>query len=191
LFLKEGKKTNGGENGMIGLRNRMTSVTFWQTAAAVIAMILITGAASGARAQSAAQDEVLKLQKEFQDACVAGNVDAIGPMMADDAIFIHGNGVMQDKTEFLAAIKNGQLPLSAYDLKEPKVVLFDGGAIVSGLEDLTFKPRPGSAALPLVIHMRGSAVWVRGAAGWRLLLDQDTTLAGPPPARPPAAAPNR
>jgi hypothetical protein len=91
--------------------------------------------------------------------------------------------------EFLAAIKNGHLPLSAYELKEPQVVLFDGGAIVSGLEDLTFKPRPGSAAPPLVIHMRGSAVWVHAAAGWRLLLDQDTTLAGPPAARPPAAAP--
>ena len=152
-------------------------------------MILITGAASRARAQSATQDEVLKLQKQFQDGCVAGNVDAIGAMMADDAIFIHGNGVMQSKTEFLAAIKNGQLPLSAYDLKEPKVILFDGGAIVSGLEDLAFKSRAGSAAPPRVIHMRGSAVWVHGAAGWRLLLDQDTTLAGPPAARRPAAAP--
>ena len=175
---------------MISSRNRLAAAAFWKTAAAVIAVILIAGVASQARAQ-ATQNEVLKLQKQFQDACVAGNVDAIGPMMADDAIFIHGNGVMQGKTEFLAAIKNGQLPLSAYDLKEPKVVLFDGGAIVSGLEDLTFKPRPGSAAPPLVIHMRGSAVWVHKAAGWHLILDQDTTLAGPPAARPPAAAPNR
>ncbi|HXJ18142.1 MAG TPA: nuclear transport factor 2 family protein [Candidatus Polarisedimenticolia bacterium] len=176
---------------MIDGRNRTTGVAFWKAAAALIAMVLIAGATSRARAQSATQDEVLKLQTQFQDAVVAGNVDAIAPMMADDAIFIHGNGVMQGKAEFLAAIKNGQLPLSAYELKEPRVILFDGGAIVSGLEDLAFKPRPGSAAPPLVIHMRGSAVWVRGAAGWHLLLDQDTTLAGPPAAHPPSAAPSR
>jgi hypothetical protein len=131
---------------MIDWRNRMTGVAFWKAAAALIAMVLIAGATSRARAQSATQDEVLKLQTQFQDAVVAGNVDAIAPMMADNAIFIHGNGVMQGKAEFLAAIKNGQLPLSAYELKESRVILFDGGAIVSGLEDLAFKPRPGSAA---------------------------------------------
>lgn len=176
---------------MTDLRNRTAGVAFWNTAAVVIAIMMIAGAASRARAQSATQDEVLKLQKQFQDACVAGNVDAVGAMMTDDAIFIHGNGALQGKTEFLAAIKNGQLSLSAYDLKEPKVILFDGGAIVSGLEDLAFKPPVGAAAPARVIHMRGSAVWVHQAAGWRLLLDQDTTLTAPPAAPPPAAAPNQ
>jgi hypothetical protein len=76
------------------------------------------------------------------------------------------------------------LSLSAYNLKDPKVLPFDGGAIVSGLVDLTFKPRPNATAQPLTLHMRGSSVWLHTRAGWRLILDQDTTLAGPP-ARPP------
>jgi ketosteroid isomerase-like protein len=151
------------------------------------AMLWIAGVAERAEAQSRTQDEVLTLQKEFQDKCVAGDVDAIGAMMRDDAIFIHGNGAMQGKTEFLGAIKNGQLPLSAYDLKDPKVILFDGGAIVSGLEDLAFKPPAGSNAPPRVIHMRGSAVWVHTDGTWHLVLDQDTTLAGPPRAATPAS----
>jgi hypothetical protein len=80
------------------------------------------------------------------------------------------------------------LSLSAYDLKDPKVVLFDGGAIVSGLVDITFKPRPNATAPPLTLHMRGSSVWVHHSGKWTLFLDQDTTLAGPPPG---AAPPNR
>jgi ketosteroid isomerase-like protein len=151
-------------------------------AAVIVAVLLVTAAALQVYAQAATQDEVLKLQKDFQDKCVAGDADAIGAMMSDDAIFIHGNGAMQAKAEFLASIKNGQLALSAYDLKEPKVILFDGGAIVSGLEDLTFKPPAGSTAPGRTIHMRGSAVWTHKAGAWRLVLDQDTTLAGPPPA---------
>lgn len=171
---------------MIRPKNRIIRrVRLSQIAALEVVVVLILGTGLRARAQSATQDEVLKLQKDFQDKCVAGDADAIGAMMTDDAIFIHGNGAMQGKAEFLASIKNGQLALSAFDLKEPKVILFDGGAIVSGLEDLTFKPPAGSTNPGRTIHMRGSAVWTHKGGQWRLVLDQDTTLAGPPPA--PAA----
>ena len=60
------------------------------------------------------------------------------------------------------------------------MVFFDGGAIVSGLVDITFKGPAGSTAPPRVIHMRGSSVWVHKSTGWLLALDQDTTLAEPP-----------
>ncbi len=147
-------------------------------AGAAVAAILVTTAALEAYAQ-AAQEEALSWQKKFQDACVAGDVSVIEPMMADDAIFIHGNGMMQGKAELLVSIQRGQLALSAYELKDPKVIVFDGGAIVSGLEDLTFKPPAGSASTGRTIHMRGSAVWVHKGGSWHLVLDQDTTLAGP------------
>lgn len=101
--------------------------------------------------------------------------------MADDAIFIHGNAAAQNKTEFLAGIKNGQLAFSAYDLSDPKVVRFKGGAIVTGVVDITFKARPGTpSGPPRTLHMRGSSVWLHGPAGWRLILDQDTPIQGPP-----------
>jgi len=165
-------------------KNRFVSTTL---VAIVTVAAVMAGAALRARGQAASQDEVLGLQKKFQDACVAADTSAIAPLMADNAIFIHGNGAAQSKTEFLAAITNGQLSLSAYDSKDPKVMMFDGGAIVSGLVDLTFKAPAGSTTPGRTIHMRGSSVWVHTSAGWRLLLDQDTTLAGPP-GPPPAAA---
>ena len=154
-------------------------------AVVVVAVLLIAAAALQVYAQ-AAQDEALKLQREFQDKCVAGDADGAGAMMADDAFFIHGNGALQSKAEFLAGIRNGQLSLSAFDLKEPKVTLFDGGAVVSGLEDLTFRPPAGSTAPGRTIHMRGSGVWIHKGGKWLLLFDQDTSLAAPP-GPPPAS----
>lgn len=148
----------------------------------VAAVILIAAAALQVYAQ-ATQDEALQMQKKFQDAVVAADISAIEPLMADGAIFIHGNGALQDKTKFLDGIKNGQLSLSAYDLKEPKVIPISGGAIVTGLEDLTFKPPAGSSNPGRTIHMRGSAVWQHRGGKWLLVLDQDTTLAGPPAVR--------
>ncbi|HXW62116.1 MAG TPA: nuclear transport factor 2 family protein [Candidatus Acidoferrales bacterium] len=169
------------------LRARFGAAVLWKVTVTAVVGLLLGGVTGRARGQSAAPDEVLKLQKDFQDKCVAGDVAGINAMMADDAIFIHGNGAMQGKAEFLGSIKNGQLSLSAYELKDPKVILFEGGAIVSGLEDLAFKPPAGSNAPPRVIHMRGSAVWVHKAGAWHLFLDQDTTLAGPPPSGAPAS----
>lgn len=148
-----------------------------------VALVLIAAVALQVYAQVATESEALQMQKKFQDAVVAGDISAIAPLMADGAIFIHGNGAMQDKMQFLDGIKNGQLSLSAYDLKEPKVIPISGGAIVTGLEDLTFRPRAGSSNPARTIHMRGSGIWQHRGGKWQLVLDQDTTLAGPPAAR--------
>jgi ketosteroid isomerase-like protein len=150
-------------------------------AATVVAAVLMGSLAVRAPAQASAQDEVLSLQKKFQAATVSGDTAAIAALMADDAIFIHGNAAKQTKTEFLAGIKNGQLAFSAYDLSDPKVVMFRGGAIVTGIVDISFKARAGaSPGPPRTLHMRGSSVWLHGPAGWKLILDQDTPIQGPP-----------
>jgi ketosteroid isomerase-like protein len=139
------------------------------------------------RAQSADEQQVLDMQKKFQALTVAQNADGVAALMADDAFFIHGNGALQSKSEFVDALKSGHMAFSSYDLKDPKVILFKGGAIVSGLVDIGFPIPAGSAAPARLIHMRGSSVWLQTPAGWKLQLDQDTTLAGPPAAPPPAS----
>jgi ketosteroid isomerase-like protein len=152
-------------------------------AAALLAMFVIAGIAARANAQTSAQDEVIAMQKKFSDACVAADGATLNSLMAENAIFIHGNGVMQTKSEFVDAITTGKLGVSQYDLKDPKVVEFKGGAIVTGLVDFGLKPPAGTANPPMVLHFRGSAVWLHTSSGWRLLFDQDTTLQAP---RPPA-----
>jgi len=149
-------------------------------AAAMAATLLVAGIALRAKAQSSADDEVLAMQKKFTDACVAADGATLNSVMADNAIFIHGNGVMQSKSEFIDAITTGKLGVSQYDVKDPKIIAFDGGAIVTGLVDFGIKPPAGSAAPPRVLHFRGSAVWLHSSSGWHLIFDQDTTLAGPP-----------
>jgi ketosteroid isomerase-like protein len=153
-------------------------------------MMLLAGAALRAGAQtsqsSTTQKDLVDLQRKFQDLTVAGDSAGVSALMSDEAIFIHGNGAAQSKAEFLTAMATGQLSFSVYELKDPKVVIFDGGAIVSGLVDIAFKAPAGSQAPPRVLHMRGSSVWVQRPSGWRLILDQDTTI--PAPLAPAAAA---
>jgi ketosteroid isomerase-like protein len=159
----------------------------------IVAIVLLGASLASFRrasAQEAAmskptESQVLDMQKKFQDACVAADGATLGALMSDDAVFIHGNAAMQTKSQFIAAITSGQLAVGQYDLHDPKVIVFQGGAIVSGLVDFGFRSPAGSQNAPRVLHMRGSAVWVQMPAGWRLLLDQDTPL---PTAPPPSGA---
>jgi ketosteroid isomerase-like protein len=143
------------------------------------ALLLVSGTGMRAKAQSSAQDEVLAMEKKFTGACVAGDTATLNSIMADDALFIHGNGVVQTKAELVDAIATGTLPVGQYDMSEPKVILFDGGAIISGIVDFGFRSPAGSASPSRPLHMRGSSVWVNHAGKWQLYLAQDTTLSGP------------
>ncbi len=154
-----------------------------------VAMVLLMAVLDGepARAQAAAkaqltEAQVLDLQKKFQDATVAADAAAIGKLMADDALFVHGNALVQTKAEFLDAATKGQFRITKYEIKNPKVVFFDGGAVVSGLEDVALAPRVAGAQ-PLEVQMRVSAVWVAKPGGWQLILNQGTPIQAP--ASPP------
>ena len=129
---------------------------------------------------------VLDLQKRFQDATVASDAATLAKLMADDAIFVHGNALLQSKAEFLEAAASRRFRISSFEIADPKVVFFDGGAIVSGVEDIVLAPR-AAGEQPSKVRMRVSAVWVVRPAGWQLILNQGTPLQPPP--TPPAAPP--
>jgi ketosteroid isomerase-like protein len=151
------------------------------------AMFFGIGAVRASQAQSGAsskpqltEEQALSLQKRFQDASLAADGSTVSSLMADDAIFVHGSAAAQTKTEYVSSLTSGQLKLSTYKLNENKVVLFDGGAIVSGLTDVGLASPNGGP--PRMLRLRISTVWIHEPAGWQIILNQGTPLAGPPPA---------
>jgi len=131
--------------------------------------------------------QVLDLQKRFQDATIASDAATIAKLMADDAIFVHGNALVQSKAEFLEAANKQRFRISRFEITNPKVVFFDGGAIVSGVEDIVLAPRAAEEQTQKV-QMRVSGVWVARPGGWQLILNQSTPIQRLP--SPPAAPPN-
>jgi hypothetical protein len=173
-------------------KNRLVSIFI----AIVATAIALSGAPRTAHAQTSApkgpltEAQLLDLQKKFQDACVADDMPTLSALMADNATFVHGSGFVQTKSQFINSITSGQLKVTTYELKDAKVVFFDGGAIVTGLIDVGLAPPPSAAAgtPPRLLHMRGSTVWLRKLDGWQLILNQGTPLMGPPPAAAPPSA---
>jgi len=160
-----------------------------------IALLLNPVGARSSRAQVGASNEpltaaqVLDLQKRFQDATVACDAPILEKLMADDVVFVHGNALMQSKAEFLEAARARRFRISSFEIANPKVVFFGGGAIVSGVEDIVLGPR-AAREQPRKVQMRVSAVWVARPGGWQLILQQSTpfqplTSQPPAPSTPP------
>ena len=55
------------------------------------------------------QDEVLRLEKEFSQAIVKNDAEAVGRFLADDWIIIDPDGGIVDKASFLEVIRSGVL----------------------------------------------------------------------------------
>ncbi|HUJ30195.1 MAG TPA: nuclear transport factor 2 family protein [Candidatus Acidoferrum sp.] len=153
--------------------------------------------ARSSKAQGAAANErlsaaqVLDLQKQFQDATVACDAATLAKLMADDAMFVHGNALVQTKAEFLEAATNRRFRISSFEITNPKVVFFDGGAIISGVEDIVLAPR-AAGEQPQKVHMRVSGVWVARPGGWQLILNQSTPVQPlPSPPATPLNTPSR
>jgi len=158
-----------------------------------VTLLFNLAGARSSQAQAAAPNErltaaqVLDLEKRFQDATVACDAASLAKLMADDAMFVHGNALVQSKAEFLEAATKRRFRISSFEITNPKVVFFDGGAIVSGIEDIVLGSR-AAGEQPLKVQMRISGVWVARPGGWQLILNQSTPVQ--PLASPPAAPPN-
>ncbi len=174
------------------MTHRTTRFARLRFAAAVLLFITTVGASSSPHAQAAAapkrqmtEAQVLALQKQFQDATVAVDTAAIGKLMADDAIFVHGSALVQTKAQYLDAITKGAMKFITYDSTDSKVVFFNGGAVISMLTDVALAPRSGApGAQPFKVHMRVSSVWIAKPAGWQLILIQGTPIPAPPAPKP-------
>jgi ketosteroid isomerase-like protein len=146
-----------------------------------VVLLLSLGDARLSKAQAAASNkqltaaQALDLQKRFQDATVACDAPALEKLMADDVIFVHGNALVQRKADFLEAARARRFRISSFEIANPDVVFFKGGAIVSGVEDIALAS--GAAGeQPRKVRMRVSGVWIARPGGWQLILQQSTPL---------------
>lgn len=150
-----------------------------------LAMLLTVAIPSGAMAQQGmrmsmriTQDQLLALQKKYQDACLAGDAPALDALLAEDMVFVHGGAAVDTKASFIDSIKSGKLKIASYEASDPKTVFFRGGAIISAITDVGLaSPNGGS---PRVLRMRISSVWIPRPAGWQMILTQATPVEANP-----------
>jgi len=119
---------------------------------------------------SAPAMDVQSLQENWRKAMVAADVPALEAMYSDGLVYVHSDGRIQTKQQFLAPMKAGTMRFAALNgCDEPRIRTFDASAIVSACYEL--KAGSGAASRHLFL-----TVYASEAGKWRIVAQQTTRL---------------
>jgi ketosteroid isomerase-like protein len=107
---------------------------------------------------------------------IAGDADRLENLLSDDLIYGHADGRVQNKTDFLAAVRANRMRYEAYDYEEMHISpVGDDVALISGRASLQVR----MDEQPIAFRLRFLAVWHREAGTWRLFAYQSAQLPAP------------
>jgi ketosteroid isomerase-like protein len=117
--------------------------------------------------------QLLRFEKDFQDAIVANNAEAIGRFVTHDWIIVNTDGRIVEKDRFLAVVESGVLTHDAMRLDEPRVRIYGETAVVTGCATSAGK----FMGAEFKTLERSTDVLVRVDGQWRCVLTQLTPIA--------------
>src|SRR5207244_9277635 len=118
------------------------------------------------------QEEILEVEREFGEAMIRNDADAVGRFLSDDWIIIDPDGGVIDKSRFLAVIKSGALKHEAMDSEDIRVRTYPNAATVTAVTHTWTK----YLVKQLRTHERATYVFVKKNGPWKGVLTHSTTL---------------
>jgi ketosteroid isomerase-like protein len=118
------------------------------------------------------QDEVLRVEKEFSQAIVKNDAEAVGRFLADDWIIIDPDGGIIDRTTFLGVLKSGALTHEMMESDDTRVRIYGNTAIVTALT--TTKGKFSGQAF--TTQERTTDVFVKQNGQWQCTLSHLTRV---------------
>jgi ketosteroid isomerase-like protein len=99
----------------------------------VVVVLLLAGPHSEAQTLSAAEQEVLKVENDWNQALVKRDAGSLQQFYADEYLYTDPDGLVWDKARDLANLTSGSAArLSAYKLDETRVHMYGDVAVVTG-----------------------------------------------------------
>lgn len=137
---------------------------------AITLIILPTAARAG---DFVGVEAILKLEDQRFKAMVAGDVSALERILADDLTYIHSNGQLETKVEFLARLRSGDLKYHAMPRSDVKVSILGCAAIVTGKVDADVESKGQRLSFP----MRFTDVYLKKNDGrWQMVAWQSSRI---------------
>jgi ketosteroid isomerase-like protein len=117
--------------------------------------------------------EVRQMQKRYNEALPKKNLAALRQIWADDYVFTNGSGMVMTKAQRLDNLQSSATEIRSADERDIRVRVYGGdAAVLTSLVVLKarYSGRESSG------EYRNTAVWVRTAAGWRMVASQITPI---------------
>lgn len=151
----------------------VSSAARWVQACRWARRALLLATLGGAlAAPSVASDEVMAAERVRIAALVADDFPALERLIAPDSLYGHSSGLLETKTEFLAALRAGRLKYKSIEHADVVVRVHGATAILQG----TSKVRAVSGGVDATVNLRFLLIYVRERHGWQFSAWQSTRL---------------
>ena len=118
------------------------------------------------------EEELLKVEKEFEQAIVSNDLEGIGRIVADDWIIIDPNGDIIDRTRFFEVIKSGALTHDMMESEDFRVRVYGDSAVVTGIT----RTKGKFMGQGFSTQERATDVFVKREGRWQCVLTHLTRL---------------
>jgi len=121
---------------------------------------------------SEAEEQLLKIEKEFAQAIVSNDLEGIGRLVADDWIIVDPNGEIVDRTRFFEVIKSGALTHYVMESEDFRVRVYGDSAVVTAITSSKGK----FMGQEFSTRERATDVFVKREGRWQCVLTHLTRL---------------
>ena len=121
---------------------------------------------------SEAEEELLKLEKEFAQAIVSNDLEGIGRIVADEWVIIDPNGDIVDRTRFFEVIKSGALTHDMMESENFRVRVYGDSAVVTAVT----RSKGKFMGQEFSTQERATDVFVKREGRWQCVLTHLTRL---------------
>ena len=145
---------------------------------AVLSMALLTfpGVQPVARgADTAAEKEIRDMMEKYRTALLKRDAATLEKIWSDDYMFTNGAGETVSKAQRLVNLESGATSLGSINADQDSKVRIYGNAAVHTSQVTIEGQYSGKQAGG---QYRSILVWIKGPAGWQLVANQLTPLAG-------------
>jgi ketosteroid isomerase-like protein len=114
----------------------------------------------------AIQGAILRVEKAWASALVAGDMNALGSLISDDAMVLHGSGLVEDKRAFLAGLPE-RLEIQSVELKNVLIRAYGDTAVLTAqqVQRARLKMQHGEVHTG---HANLTRVYVKHVGDWRI-----------------------
>src|SRR4051812_44427043 len=119
-----------------------------------------------------AEEELLKLEKEFAEAIVSNDLEGIGRLVTDDWAIIGADGEITYRARFFEVIKSGALTHNAMESDDFRIRVYGDSAVVTAIT----RTKGRFMEQEFSTQERATDVFVKRDGRWQCVLTHLTTL---------------
>ena len=140
-----------------------------------IASLFVLGTLCGSAAAQEVADQIKKMETDRAAAVVKGDWAKLEKETSDDYTLININGQMSNKSQMVEGFKSGQNKLTADDLSDMTVRVYDNVAVVTGKMDV----KGTMGGKDVTGQGMFTRVYLKKGGHWQAVALQQTRLSNP------------